>query len=74
MPYKSTNTNQQSSENKGAPAGEGQPKGSGELPVMETDEAMQARLEQEALDAGLRHPTRNLDKPELDRPAYGGGH
>ncbi|GAB3332256.1 hypothetical protein ACFQT0_04695 [Hymenobacter humi] len=74
MPYKSNNTNQQSSENKGAPAGKGQPKASGELPVMETDEAMQARLEQEALDAGLRHPNRNLDKPELDRPAYGGGH
>jgi hypothetical protein len=74
MPYKSNNTNQQSGENKGAPAGEGLPKGSGDLPVNEFDEATQARLEQEAIDAGLRHPNRNLDKPQLDKPSYGGGH
>ncbi|MDB5236861.1 MAG: hypothetical protein JWR44_3854 [Hymenobacter sp.] len=74
MPYKSNNTNQQSGENHGAPAGEGLPKGTGDLPAIEHDEETQARLEQEAIDAGLRHPNRNLDKPELDRPAYGGGH
>ncbi|GAA4357588.1 hypothetical protein GCM10023185_22400 [Hymenobacter saemangeumensis] len=74
MPYKSNNTNQQSSENKGAPAGEGLPKGTGDLPVNEYDPETQARLEQEALDAGLRHPNRNLDKPQLDKPDYGGGH
>jgi hypothetical protein len=74
MPYKSNNTNQQSGENHGAPAGEGLPKGSGDLPVNELDEATEARLEQEAIDAGLRHPNRNLDKPDLDKPAFGGGH
>lgn len=74
MPYKSNNTNQQSGENHGAPAGEGRPKGSGDLPVIEHDEETQARLEQEAIDAGLRHPNRNLDKPQLDKPGYGGGH
>ncbi len=74
MPYKSNSTNQQSSENSGAPAGEGLPKGSGDLPAIEHDAETQARLEQDALDAGLRHANRNLGKPELDRPAYGGGH
>ncbi|MBF9235809.1 hypothetical protein I2I05_00225 [Hymenobacter sp. BT683] len=74
MPYKSNSTNQQSSENKGAPTGDGQPKGTGDLPVNEQDAETQARLEQEALDAGTRNPNRNLDKPELDKPAYGGGH
>ncbi|MDB5270317.1 MAG: hypothetical protein JWP58_3357 [Hymenobacter sp.] len=74
MPYKSNSTNQQSGENHGAPAGEGLPKGSGDLPVNETNEATEERLEQEAIDAGLRHPNRNLDKPELDKPAFGGGH
>jgi hypothetical protein len=74
MPYKSNNTNQQSGENHGAPAGEGLPQGTGDLPVNDLDEATQARLEQEALDAGQRHPNRNTDKPQLDQPAYGGGH
>lgn len=74
MPSNSNDTNQQSGENHGAPAGEGLPQGNGDLPVNELDETTEARLEQEALDAGLRHPNRNLDKPELDRPAYGGGH
>ena len=74
MPYKSNNTNQQSSENHGAPAGEGQPKGSGDLPVNERDEATEARLAQEAADAGQRHPNRHSDKADLDKPAYGGGH
>jgi hypothetical protein len=74
MPYKSNNTNQQSGENHGAPAGEGLPKGTGDLPALEHDEETQARLEQEALDAGTSHPNRNLEKPELDKPSYGGGH
>jgi hypothetical protein len=44
------------------------------MPALEHDAETEARLEQEALNAGLRHPNRNLDKPQLDRPAYGGGH
>jgi hypothetical protein len=74
MPYKSNNTNQQSAENKGGPTVTEQPKAAGNLPVNERDEATENRLEEEAQDAGQRHPNRNLDKPELDRPAYGGGH
>ncbi|UOQ98205.1 hypothetical protein MUN81_01625 [Hymenobacter sp. 5317J-9] len=74
MSNNSDKSNQQSSENHGGPAGEGLPKGTGDLPVNDLDEATQARLEQEALDAGQRHPNRNLDKPELDKPSYGGGH
>ena len=52
---------------------EGTPKADA-LPVNDLDEATEARLAQEALDAGIRHPNRNLDKPELDKPSYGGGH
>ena len=74
MSSESNNPNQQSEENNRAPADEGLPKGTGDLPAAELDEATQARLEQEAIDAGLRHPNRNPDKPELDPPAYGGGH
>lgn len=70
MPYKSNNTNQQSKENHGSPTQSEQPKGSGDLPVINHDEETQDRLEQEAIDAGLRHPNRNLDKPDLDKPAY----
>jgi hypothetical protein len=74
MPYKSNNTNQQSGENKGGPTVAEQAKAAGNMPVNEHDEETQARLEQEALDAGVRHPNRNLEKPELDKPGYGGGH
>lgn len=73
MPYNSNNTNQQSAENHGSPSQAEQPKAAGNLPVNnndELDEQRQERLEQEALDAGLRHPNRNLDKPSLDKPAY----
>ncbi|KAA9333063.1 hypothetical protein F0P96_08750 [Hymenobacter busanensis] len=74
MPYKSNNTNQQSKENKGGPAATDQPKAVGQLPVNDRDEATENRLEQEAQDAAQRHPNRNLEKPDLDKPAYGGGH
>ncbi|OGX89552.1 hypothetical protein BEN47_06625 [Hymenobacter lapidarius] len=71
MSNSSNDSNQQSGENKDNSAGEGLPKGTGDLPVLTRDEATQDRLEQEALDAGLLHPNRNLDKPELDSPTYG---
>ncbi len=70
MPYKSNNTNQQSKRPHGSPTQTEQPKGTGDLPVNVRDEATEERLEQEAIDAGLRHPNRNLDKPDLDKPAY----
>ena len=52
---------------------EGTPKADA-LPVSDTDEQTEDQLEQDALDAGLSHPNRSHDKPELDKPAYGGGH
>ncbi|UYZ62296.1 hypothetical protein [Hymenobacter weizhouensis] len=70
MPDHSNNTNQQSKENHGSPTQTEQPKGAGNLPVNNLDPATEDRLEQEALDAGLRHPNRNLEKPDLDKPAY----
>ncbi|WP_400192850.1 hypothetical protein [Hymenobacter sp. B81] len=74
MPYKSNSTNQQSKENKGGPTTTEQPKAAGQLPVNERDEQLENRLEESAQDAPQRHPNRNLDKPDLDKPAYGGGH
>ncbi|OGX88361.1 hypothetical protein [Hymenobacter glacialis] len=71
MSNNSNDSNQQSGESKGSQANEGLPKGAGDLPLLTQDEATQDRLEQEALDAGLLHPNRNLDKPELDSPTYG---
>ncbi|TGE09358.1 hypothetical protein [Hymenobacter fodinae] len=70
MPYKSNNTNQQSKENHGSPTQSEKPKGTGDLPVSNLDEQTEDRLAQEALDAGVRHPNRNLEKPDLDKPAY----
>ena len=78
MPYKSNNTNQQSSENHGDPAGEGKPKGTGNLPANADNQAQYEYLEQDDADQAttpeLRHPNRNPDKPQLDKPSYGGGH
>lgn len=70
MPYKSNNTNHQSRRSPGSPSQTEQPKGAGNLPVNDLDEQTEERLQQEADDAGIRHPNRNLDKPELDKPAY----
>ena len=70
MPYKSNNTNQQSGENKGGPTVAEQEKGAGNLPVAERDEATEQHLEDEAQDAGTRHPNRNLEKPEIDKAPY----
>ncbi|UOG74838.1 hypothetical protein MTX78_22325 [Hymenobacter tibetensis] len=70
MPYKSNNTNQQSKENHGSPTQSEQPKAAGNLPVNDRDEQTEERLQQEADDAGVRHPNRNLDKPELDKSPY----
>ncbi len=48
---------------------EGQPK-AGALPVGDFSVAEEAKLAQEALDAGLTHPNRGHDKPSIDKPAY----
>ena len=52
---------------------EGTPKADA-LPVSDTDEQTEDQLEQDALDAGQRHPNHGHDKADLDKPAYGGGH
>lgn len=65
----SHHNNQKPAEHPNERALEGNAK-AGSLPVSDLDEATQARLEQEALDAGTTHPNRNYDKPDLDKPAY----
>ena len=52
---------------------EGKPKADA-LPTDEATDQTEDQLEQDALDAGLRHPNRNEDKANIDKPAYGGGH
>jgi hypothetical protein len=74
MPYKSNNTNHQSKESKGSPSTSEQPKAAGQLPVNNLDPETEDRLAQEAMDAPQRHPNRNYEKPDLDKPSYGGGH
>ncbi|UOQ73321.1 hypothetical protein [Hymenobacter cellulosilyticus] len=70
MPYKSNNTNHQSKENHGSPTQSELPKGTGDLPVNLRDDETEERLAQEAQDAPQRHPNRNLEKPDLDKPPY----
>lgn len=80
MPTHSNSTNQQSGENHGAPAGEGQPKAAGNKPVGREPERLDLADEftedgaDQATTPELRHPNRNTDKPQLDKPSYGGGH
>ena len=52
---------------------EGTPKADA-LPAAEIGDTPEDQLEQDALDAGQRHPNRSHDKANLDKPAYGGGH
>ncbi|NML65824.1 hypothetical protein HHL22_11475 [Hymenobacter sp. RP-2-7] len=40
------------------------------LPNLERDEATQERLEDEAEDAGVRHPNRGYNKPDNGKGSY----
>ncbi len=66
----------------GKPSGEGQPKGTGNLPVNHIDNLEERdRIadtytdgpDQPAANVPVNNPNRNTDKPDLDKPAYGGG-
>ncbi|MCC3156130.1 hypothetical protein LJ737_02720 [Hymenobacter sp. 15J16-1T3B] len=74
MSHSNSKGNEPSKQQPGGPAAAEQPKAAGQLPVNNRDEQTEDRLEQEAQDAPQRHPNRNLEKPELDKPSYGGGH
>lgn len=69
MAHHSSEQNLESKEKQDRPADIGTPKADG-LPVNDFDPETDERLEQEATDAGLRHPNRNLHKPDLDKPGY----
>ncbi|MBD2713418.1 hypothetical protein KBK19_00045 [Microvirga sp. STR05] len=64
-----SNKNEQSQNSPRKPDTETQAKADA-LPVNDFDAQTEERLEQEAIDAGLRHPNRNLDKPDIDKPPY----
>ncbi len=69
-----------SKENKGDPAGYGQDKAGvkttgGPEDIKKSEETVAKHVnegERPNPDA-VTHPNRNTDKPELDKPAYGGG-
>lgn len=73
MSHSNSKANEPSKQQPGGPTAAEHSKAAG-LPVSQRDEQTEDRLEQEAQDAPQRHPNRNLDKPELDKPGYGGGH
>ncbi|QHL88051.1 hypothetical protein GU926_11660 [Nibribacter ruber] len=80
MPYKSNNTNQQGSENKGNPSGRGQSKAEVKQPgspdqIKRDEEIVSKHVrdgERAAPDA-VTHPNRNTNKEDIDKPSYGGG-
>ncbi|WP_192822612.1 hypothetical protein [Rufibacter sp. LB8] len=81
MPYKSNNTNQQSSENHGSPANRGTDKAGIKTTGSPEDIQRAEDIVAKHVDEGERphpdavtHPNRNTDKPEVDKPSYGGGH
>ncbi|AHJ99775.1 hypothetical protein [Hymenobacter swuensis] len=69
MAHRSSEANQESQEKHDRKADIGTPKADA-LPAGTTDEQTEDHLEQEATDAGTRHPNRNLHKPDLDKPGY----
>ncbi|RSK37586.1 hypothetical protein [Hymenobacter metallilatus] len=69
MAHHSSEANQESQEKQDRKADAGTPKADA-LPAGSLNEKTQDALEQNALDAGLSHPNRNLHKPELDKPSY----
>lgn len=79
MPYKSNNTNKQSSENTGNPTGQGK----GDLKDVNAAESLDALhddLSEKYTDdngepniGGVNtgsHPNRNTNKPNIDKPRY----
>ena len=50
------------------------PKGTGDLPVNEWTTKPPSDSSRKPWTPACADPNRNLDKPELDKPAYGGGH
>ncbi|RAK63216.1 hypothetical protein [Hymenobacter edaphi] len=73
MSHSNSKGNEPSKQQPGGPTATEQPKAAG-LPVNQRDDQTEDRLEQDAQDAPQRHPNRNLEKPEIDKPGYGGGH
>ncbi|RSK48049.1 hypothetical protein [Hymenobacter rigui] len=69
MAHHSSEANQESQEKHDRKADVGTSKADA-LPAGSLDEKTEDQLEQDAQDAGQRHPNRNLHKPELDKPGY----
>lgn len=60
----------QSAKHQGSPAGGGQEKGAGNLPVNERDEQTEQRLAEEAQDAPQSNPNRNTHKGDSGKGSY----
>ena len=79
MPYKSNKGSQQGSENKGNPSDRGQDKAGVKTAGSPEDIQRDEELVAKHVDEGERphpdavtHPNRNTDKPQIDKPGYGG--
>lgn len=67
--HSSSKSNQQSGEHKGGPTVAEKAKADA-LPAGNLDEETETRLENEAEDAGTRHPNRHYNKPDNGKGSY----
>ncbi|AKQ47104.1 hypothetical protein TH63_17995 [Rufibacter radiotolerans] len=79
MPYKSNNTNQDSKSQKGGPANRGDDKAGakttgGPEAIDRAEELVAKHLDDQErpVPEARTHPNRNTNKPNIDKPGYGG--
>ncbi|WP_210462497.1 hypothetical protein [Rufibacter roseolus] len=79
MPYKSKNTSHDSKSQKGEPTGEGISKAGakttgGPDAIDRSEEIAERFLDENGNPApeAITHPNRNLHKPDINKPSYGG--
>ncbi|WP_205501312.1 hypothetical protein [Rufibacter psychrotolerans] len=79
MPYKSKNTSHDSKSNKGEPTGEGISKAGakstgGPEEIDRSEEIAARHLGDDGMPSPdiISHPNRNLHKPDINKPGYGG--
>ncbi|GGK88517.1 hypothetical protein ACD591_18960 [Rufibacter glacialis] len=79
MPYKSKNTNHDSKSQKGDPANHGTSKAGlkttgGPEEIDRAEDIVARHLDDDGnpVPEAITHPNRNLRKPDIDKPSYGG--
>ena len=79
MPYKSNNTNQDSKSQKGQPTDRGNTKAGakttgGPEDIQRAEDLVAKHLDDQEspVPEATTHPNRNTNKPNIDKPGYGG--